>query len=117
MHELPVMESILNIVLRHAGMNRAQKIVSITLVVGELCDLEVDWMQQYFNFLSADTIAAGAELRVNHAPVILRCPQCGSSFTIKKDRFQEAVCPDCAHDQRFDIVSGQEYFIKEMEVL
>lgn len=64
MHELPVVESILNIVMKHAEMNQVQKIVSISLIVGELSDLEAEWMQHYFDFLSNDTLAEGARLKL-----------------------------------------------------
>lgn len=116
MHELPVIESILNIVMKHAEMNQVQKIVSISLMVGELCDLESDWMQHYFDFLSNNTPAEGAELRITYTPIVLRCPQCGSSFQIKKEQLGAASCPTCSNDGKFELVSGQEYFIKEMEV-
>lgn len=116
MHELPVMESILNIVMKHAELNQVQKIVSISLVVGELCDLETEWMQHYFDFLSNDTLAQGAELRVTYTPIVLQCSDCSHSFQIKKEQIGAAACPSCGSEGKFDLVSGQEYFIKEMEV-
>lgn len=116
MHELPVIESVLNIVLKHAEINQARKIVSITLVVGELSDLEAEWMQHYFDFLSNDTLAQGAQLRINYAPIVLRCPKCSHSFQVKREQIGAAACPSCGSDEQFELVSGQEYFIKEMEV-
>lgn len=115
MHELPVVESILNIVMKHAEMNQVQKIVSISLIVGELSDLEAEWMQHYFDFLSNDTLAEGARLKITYTPIILLCPQCGHSFQVKKEHLTTASCPSCAHDGKFDLVSGKEYYIKEME--
>ena len=49
MHELPVMNSILDIVIKHAKMNNVKKIIKIYLKVGVLSDLEEKWMQQYFD--------------------------------------------------------------------
>lgn len=40
MHELPITESILKIVLRHAATNDVRKIMTIHLRVGKLSDLE-----------------------------------------------------------------------------
>jgi hydrogenase nickel incorporation protein HypA/HybF len=117
MHELPVIESILNIVMKHAELNQVQKIVSITLEVGELSDLEAEWMQHYFNFLSNDTLAEGAELRVTYKPIVLQCSQCHHSLAVKKEQMGAVACPSCGCEDKFDLVSGQEYFIKEMEVL
>ena len=50
MHELQVTESILDIVLRHAEANQVNKILSIQLKVGELSDLEDEWIQRYFDY-------------------------------------------------------------------
>ena len=73
-------------------------------------------MQRYFDFLSNATLAEGAELRVTYTPILLRCPQCDGSFQIKKEQLGAASCPSCGHEDKFDLVSGNEYFIKEMEV-
>src|SRR5208337_2714811 len=51
MHELPVTESILKIVLQHAPADSVSKIVRIFLDVGELSDLEDEWIQHYFDYL------------------------------------------------------------------
>ena len=40
MHELPVMQSILDIVIKHAKMNNVNKVLKIYLKVGVLSDLE-----------------------------------------------------------------------------
>ena len=93
MHELPVIESILNIVMKHAELNQVQKIVSITLEVGELSDLEAEWMQHYFNFLSNDTLAEGAELRITYTPIVLQCSQCRHSFAVKKSKSEHWPVP------------------------
>lgn len=33
MHELPVIDSILNVVVRHAAENQAQQVISVTLLL------------------------------------------------------------------------------------
>ena len=45
MHELPVINQILDVFLKHAEKNDAQKTLSVKLKVGELSDLEPEWMQ------------------------------------------------------------------------
>ena len=115
MHELPVTERILDIVLKHAERNEVARVVSITLTVGELSDLENEWIQHYFDYLSKDTIAAGAKLLIERAPVVVRCNNCGWSQAIKKEALGEISCPECGGTKEFSLVSGREYYIKEME--
>lgn len=116
MHELQITESILGIVLRHAGDHGVRKIVRIHLRVGELSDLVDEWIQHYFNYLSRGTLAEAAELAIVRSPIVLRCPACDRSFTVEKGGLGEAACPECA-GSKLELVSGRGYFIENMEVL
>jgi hydrogenase nickel incorporation protein HypA/HybF len=115
MHELSVTEKILDIVLKHAGMNRVRKVVSITLIIGEMSDLENQWIQHYFDYLSKDTPAAGAVLKIEKVPIVLKCNSCGQTIEIRKDDIGSTSCPGCGAAKDFSIISGREYYIKEME--
>ncbi len=117
MHELSVTESILNIVMKHAQTNRVTKVVSITLHVGELSDLENEWIQHYFDYLSKDTVAQGARLKIERLPIELQCKACGRKFQIEKSALGQSTCPDCNAVGDFTLVSGRQYYIKEMEAI
>ncbi|MFO7964520.1 MAG: hydrogenase maturation nickel metallochaperone HypA [Desulfobacterales bacterium] len=116
MHELPVTESILNVALTHAKKNQVQKITAIHLQVGELSDLEDEWMQRYFDYLSKDSIAAGARLVIERTPVIMQCEECPESFHVDLKSENEIVCPACK-GKNCKLVSGRGYFVKSMEVI
>jgi hydrogenase nickel incorporation protein HypA/HybF len=117
MHELQVTESILEIVLRHAKAARASRVISIRLSIGELSDLESDWVQKYFDYLSKDTIADKALLYIDKIPVQLRCEACARVFAVDgREALQAALCPDCGCE-RFAVVAGREYKIEDMKVL
>ena len=91
MHELQVTESILAIALRHAAMNNVEKILSIQLRVGELSDLENEWLQKYYDYLSKDTIADGAILKIERTPVVMICDDCAHSFQINIKEMKETL--------------------------
>jgi hydrogenase nickel incorporation protein HypA/HybF len=116
MHELPVMESILKIVLGHAGRHRVRKVVAIHLKVGELSDLMEDWMQRYFDYLSKETLAEGAVLKIQRIPVRFRCSGCHAEFGADIRQEKEIRCPECAAE-RPTLIAGREYFIENMEVV
>lgn len=115
MHELPVMKSILDIVLTHAQKHDVQKVRAVHLEVGELCDLEPEWMQRYFDYVSRGTIAASAELKILRMPVTLQCSSCGNVAQVDKMKFSDAACAVCGNKQ-MNLISGREYYIKNMEV-
>ncbi|OGP83624.1 MAG: hypothetical protein A2Z08_10960 [Deltaproteobacteria bacterium RBG_16_54_11] len=116
MHELPVTESILNIVLRHAPAGSVNRIVRIFLEVGELSELEDEWIQRYFDYLSKGTIAEKAELVIHRIPITFQCDACANVFEITRDALQDMHCSECGGTE-CKLVSGKGYYIKNMEVI
>jgi len=115
MHELPITESILRVVLRHAEGQNVRRVVTIRLRIGRLSDLEDEWIQRYFDYLSAGTVAEGARLEIERTPVVMRCSACGASYEAETGRMGDLVCPACG-ERGGTLLSGREYHIKEMEV-
>ncbi len=116
MHELPVTERILDIVIAHTKRNNVKKVISINLRVGELSDLEDEWIQHYFSYLAKETVAAEAKLKIEHSPVIMKCDACDFSFQIDIKEIKEIQCPEC-NNKKCTLTSGKEYYIKDMEVI
>lgn len=114
MHELPVTKRILDIVLKHARMNNVNKIMAINLTIGMMSELEDEWVQNYFDYLSKDTVAQGARLMIERTPVILECRSCSRTFEIDIRKIEDILCPFCGY-KKFTLISGREYHIKSME--
>jgi hydrogenase nickel incorporation protein HypA/HybF len=115
MHELPITESILNIVLKHAAKNNVRQVVAIHLRIGKLSDLEDEWIQHYFDYLSKGTIAQGAKLIIERTPIILQCNSCKKSYEADMATIGDTACPACGQTDS-TLISGREYYIKDMEV-
>lgn len=116
MHELPVIENVLKIVIKHAEVNKAQKVISIGLKIGELSDINNEWMQRYFEFASKDTIAKGAVLKIERSPVIFRCEECKESFPVKIREVKKILCPVC-NGSKVTFISGREFSINQIEII
>ncbi len=115
MHELPITESILKIVLKHAEMNGVQKVLAIRLQIGKLSDLQDDWIQRYFDYLSKGTAAEGAKLKIERMPIRIRCNACSTSYEAEIANIGDLACPSCG-EKGGTLLSGREYTVKEMEV-
>ena len=115
MHELPITESILKIVLKHAGVNDVRKVKVIHLEVGRLSDLEDEWIQRYFNYLSKGTLAEGAKIEIERTPIVMRCNGCSASYEWELAKMDDVICPACG-GKGGTLLSGREYTIKEIEV-
>ena len=112
MHEFSITQSVLSIALEKAGEAQASTIKKINLIVGELSGVVDDCVQFYFDFLSKDTIAAGASLCIEKIPFQLRCRNCGSVFS--PGNFDWS-CPNC-QEQKLEVVSGRECYVDSIEV-
>jgi len=113
MHELSVTQSILDIAIKHAERAGAGRIRAINVVVGELTGFMPDSIQFYFDFLSRDTLAAGATLHIDRVGARVRCRECGAEFHPPNTRLWS--CPECSA-LGGDIVAGREFSVASLEV-
>ncbi|MFH1763740.1 MAG: hydrogenase maturation nickel metallochaperone HypA [Gemmatimonadota bacterium] len=114
MHELAVTKSILDIVLRHAEANGVSKVLTIDLSIGALSDVEAEWIQEYFDYLSRGTPAQGAMLRVSRSPLTFQCEPCSRDFTAGREELEGACCPQCG-SRDIALISGTGYSVESME--
>ena len=116
MHELQVTKRILDIALEHAEGHQVRRIAVIHLRIGALSDLEDEWLQRYFDYLSRDTLAERARLAIERMPIVVRCSGCSKSFEVDRSALDAAACPGCG-GSRCELVSGREYVVANMEVI
>ncbi|MFW6054303.1 MAG: hydrogenase maturation nickel metallochaperone HypA [Thermodesulfobacteriota bacterium] len=116
MHELPVIEKILRIVLLRARDNGVEEVRAIHLKIGELSDLEEEWMQRYFDYCSRGTLAEGSRLVIERVPVRVRCRECGQEFPLDLATDENRFCPEC-NSPKYTLVSGQGYFLESIEAI
>jgi hydrogenase nickel incorporation protein HypA/HybF len=118
MHELPITRSILDWACLYAEKAQARKVVTIVLRLGALRDLQKEWVQRYFGYISRGTIAEGAEILVMVNPIVCGCRGCGREFEVDKDRSadEEIRCPACSAKD-YSLISGTEFRIEGIEVV
>jgi hydrogenase nickel incorporation protein HypA/HybF len=113
MHELSVSQSVLDIALRHAEKAGARRILAVHLVIGDLTGFVDDSIQFYFDFLSRDTLAAGAELKFERVAARVRCHACGAEYAPPDARLWS--CPEC-NALGGEILSGREFSVASLEI-
>lgn len=116
MHELSVTQIIFDIVHKHAIRNDVQKVKTVNLEIGALSDLQDEWIQHYFDYISKDSIVEGARIKVSRIPAIFRCRTCDEEFKIMSLLNEKLICRTC-NTSDVIFVSGREYTVKNMEVL
>ncbi|MEG3640833.1 hydrogenase maturation nickel metallochaperone HypA [Magnetococcus sp. PR-3] len=112
MHELSLCYGLLDQVQRVAEQNQATLVTRITLQVGPLSGAEPDLIASAFTVASAGTVAEGAELITERAPVIVVCNECGERGEVPTNKL---LCPACGGWQT-RVESGDELIMSSLEL-
>lgn len=112
MHELSVTENILKIAIRHGEAANAQRVTALYLVIGQLSSIVDDSVQFYWDIISKDTIAEGAQLHFRRVPVEMACLHCDRHYTPERDDF---ACPICG-STTVRVIAGEEFFVEAIDI-
>jgi hydrogenase nickel incorporation protein HypA/HybF len=112
LHEMSIAQSLLDIVKSEASNHDINKVVRINIVAGELRGIVPAHLNYFFQFVSKDTIAEGAELNVQILPVKARCAPCNLIFEVEEYNYQ---CPRCKNND-VETVQGLELMVQDFEV-
>jgi len=112
MHELPITENILEIVIKHANNAGAHKINSINIVIGKLASIVDDSVQFYWDIISKGTIAEGANLKFIRIPLKFLCQDCKIEFS--PDDYELSCCK--CKSTNLKLLSGREFYVDSIEI-
>lgn len=113
MHEMSLMESVIEIVCDTARQNGASAVKSIRLDVGVLSHVNPDSLLFCYEAVRHGTIAEQAALVINRVAGEGWCLDCGKTVPLE-ERF--GACPDCGR-YRVQMTAGDELKIRDMEVI
>lgn len=112
MHELPVTESILRIALKHAEAAGAKQVTEIYLVIGDLASIIDDSVRFYWDIVSKDTAAEGADLTFRRIKAELVCLECDQRFHPDGKIYN---CPTC-EGHRVKVIAGDDFSVEAIQV-
>jgi hydrogenase nickel incorporation protein HypA/HybF len=111
MHELSLMEGIIQRAAAALAPYAAVKVNSLTVKTGVLANIMPAAFAFAFEALSAGTVFAGARLITETLPIAARCRDCGREFTRGK---LPLVCPGCGKSEA-EIVGGDEVYLVSLD--
>ena len=113
MHELGIMTGVMDAVTKSAHEAGADKVLKVTLSVGEMTECIQDALEFAFEALTEDDpFVRDAELAINMIKPKSRCLECGAEF--EHDRFH-MFCPEC-DSFATELLAGRELQIDSIEV-
>lgn len=92
MHEMGIMQGVLDACFDAAEDAGEKKITGIKLTIGEMTEIEPYALEFAFEALSKGTMAEGGTLEITMVTPLSRCRDCGHEC--EHDRFQ-MLCPKC----------------------
>lgn len=120
MHEISVMNQIIEIALREIEKKNAKDVKEIDLDVGDLTFLGHEQLSFAFEVLSKNTLLANAKLTLNIIKPLLKC-SCGFEESkpyeidpVNHYYLPKYSCPKC--NSKLEIVSGNECTLKKIVV-
>jgi hydrogenase nickel incorporation protein HypA/HybF len=113
MHEVAIMESALEVVLRTARAQGAHTVHRIVLRIGTLSGVDPESLRFAFDVVTRNTPAAEAMLEIHTVPAAAHCAECNTEFGVSTGFIFS--CPRCS---RFsgDIRRGRELELARIEM-
>ncbi len=112
MHEMAIVQSVLDVAFREADNNSGTKIRKIKLRIGELSGVVRDSIEFAFSVLKADTAAEDAELEIETVKLKAECGTCGEAECAAWDL--NLICAKCGGTLR--ITAGREMKVEYIDL-
>jgi len=112
-HEVAIAEGIVEAALRHLPPPEGRGAVTeVTVRVGALTMVSPEALELAFEAVTADTPLAGAALRIEAVPAVVRCTECGAESEADP---LALLCPVCG-SLRTEVVRGEELHLTAIEI-
>lgn len=112
MHEFSLVRNLLRQVDTLRREQKAERVVSIRVSVGEFSGVEPELFRDAYELLIEETPMQGAELQMTCVPLESRCDCCGWDFAVERFRFE---CPKC-NSRDVTIISGEGLVLESVTV-
>jgi len=112
-HEMAVCQGLIDQVEEVARAEHGRRVARIELSVGPLSGVEPQLLQQAFPLAAAGSLAEGALLAIETAPVRVHCDECGHDSEAGPTRL---VCRHCGN-WRTRLLSGDELLLMRVEII
>ena len=111
MHEVSIIQSVIEIVTNKAIENKFTKVNKVSLKIGQLSGVMPESLNFAFKSCIINTMLEGSTLEIEKVSAVAKCIDCMKEFPI--DHFNK-LCPSC-NKFSSNIISGYELFINTIE--
>ena len=112
MHELSIVEALLEQVRQESRAYPALRVHSIRLRIGALRQVVPETLKFCFAAAVQGTELAGCSLELEQLPAVARCVKCNLTFPVEDNWFQ---CPQCG-DSGSELLTGNELELTSLDL-
>jgi len=112
MHETARAEAVFRTIQNELAKHEVQRVLKVTLVVGELSGADADHIIEHLREYARGTPLEGAAYEVVAKPVELECADCGERYSADTEG---RGCPKCG-GLRSSIAGGHEFGVESIEI-
>jgi hydrogenase nickel incorporation protein HypA/HybF len=114
MHEISLVEGLVQQLKELAIENKASKIISVTMEIGPLCGVVVDSFRFGFDIISSEEqLLRGSKLIIHVPTVRYTCSGCGHEVITAEER--PDCCPTC-RELTFFSEGGDDLILRQIEL-
>lgn len=113
MHEMSLVQSMLEILADEKVKHGIQRLKRVTVVNGALANVVTDALNFAWETLTPGTEFDGVELVINEKPLRVACGGCGTEFSPEDNLYMP--CPDCGLEIGHKVLEGRELYIGSIE--
>jgi len=113
MHEMGIVQNIMEIIEEQARIHGATKVVSVKLEFGAMTAVLPTAVTFAFEVLSKGGLAEGARLDISILPIKVLCSECGNESELKE---YQPLCPVCSSPIAKIVQGRDEMRIVSLEV-
>jgi hydrogenase nickel incorporation protein HypA/HybF len=111
-HELSIAQALVERADALCREQKARRVTALTLCVGTLSGADPESLKMVFSLAAEESVAAGAELRIELIEAEVGCRGCGSR---SKPEAPFIYCASCG-SREVELKRGRELYIQSMEV-
>lgn len=111
MHELGIVYEVVRQITEIAKRESLTQIASVTLQIGQLSSVVPEYLEKCYPAAVDGTIMQNTVLHIEELPANAICKSCGKVFNVVDNN---KICPFCGKNG-WDLLSGREFFIKQIE--
>lgn len=114
MHELSIALRLLEVAVQTARAQGARQVLAVHVKVGAWSGVVPEALRSAFEVARVGSPLAEARLEIEHAPLVLACPDCGLQRQVED--LAGLACPDCGQ-VACEVAGGRELELTALELV